>query len=99
MSEQGRATPNPGRDIVPTNSYVNSCIPPFRIDSGAPWDVFSDSIQGHPNSLVSRDMRMASTKRLLPTGECWCGCSAETAIGSFFLPGHDKSAESAVISV
>ena len=42
---------------------------------------------------------MASTKRLLPTGECWCGCGAETAIGSFFLPGHDKTAESAVISV
>ena len=42
---------------------------------------------------------MASTKRLLPTGDCWCGCGAETAIGSFFLPGHDKTAESAVISV
>ena len=42
---------------------------------------------------------MGSTKRLLPTGECWCGCGAETAIGSFFLQGHDKTAESAVISV
>ena len=42
---------------------------------------------------------MASTKRLLPTGECWCSCGAETAIGSFFLPGHDKTTESAVISV
>ena len=42
---------------------------------------------------------MASTERLLPTGECWCGCGAETAIGSFFLSGHDKTAESAVISV
>ena len=42
---------------------------------------------------------MASTKRLLPTGECWCGCGAETAIGASFLPGHDKAAESAVISV
>ena len=37
--------------------------------------------------------------RLLPTGECWCGCDEETGIGSFFLPGHDKVAESAVISV
>ena len=44
-------------------------------------------------------MRMASTERLLPTGECQCGCGAETAIGWFFLPGHDKTAESAVISV
>ena len=42
---------------------------------------------------------MASSKRLLPTGECWCGCGAETSIGSFFLPGHDKAAESAVISL
>ena len=42
---------------------------------------------------------MASTKRLIPTGDCCCGCGAETAIGAFFLPGHDKAAESAVISV
>ena len=42
---------------------------------------------------------MTSTERLLPTGECWCGRGAETTIGSFFLPGHDKIAESAVISV
>ncbi len=42
---------------------------------------------------------MALTKRLIPTGECWCGCGAEAAIGSFFLPGHDKAAESAVIAV
>ena len=34
---------------------------------------------------------MASTKRLIPTGDCWCGCGAETAIGAFFLPGHDKA--------
>ena len=42
---------------------------------------------------------MASSKRLLPTGGCWCGCGVDTSIGSFFLPGHDKTAESAVISV
>jgi hypothetical protein len=35
--------------------------------------------------------------RLLPTGECWCGCGTETPIGSFFAAGHDKVAESAVI--
>lgn len=35
--------------------------------------------------------------RLLPTGECWCGCGTETPIGSFFAAGHDKLAESAVI--
>ncbi len=37
--------------------------------------------------------------RLLPTGECWCGCGKDVARGSFFLPGHDKKAESAVILV
>lgn len=37
------------------------------------------------------------TGRLLPTGECWCGCGVETPIGSFFAAGHDKVAESAVI--
>ncbi len=58
-----------------------------------------DSIQGHANSLFSGDMRMASTKRLLPTGECWRGCGAETALGSFFLTGHDETAGSAVILV
>ena len=42
---------------------------------------------------------MASTVACWPTGECWCGCGIDTAIGSFFLPGHDKTAESAVISV
>ena len=42
---------------------------------------------------------MVSTKRLLPTGECWCGYGAETATGSFFLAAHDKAAESAAISV
>jgi len=36
-------------------------------------------------------------RRLLPTGECWCGCGTETPIGSFFAAGHDKVAESAVI--
>ena len=35
--------------------------------------------------------------RLLPSGECWCGCGAETPVGSFFAAGHDKVAESAVI--
>lgn len=35
--------------------------------------------------------------RLLPTGECWCGCGAETPVESFFAAGHDKVAESAVI--
>lgn len=37
--------------------------------------------------------------KLIPTGECWCGCGQDARRGSFFLPGHDKKAESAVILV
>ena len=42
---------------------------------------------------------MTATQRLLPTGKCWCGCQGESKIGSFFLPGHDRAAESFVIKV
>lgn len=34
--------------------------------------------------------------RLMPTGECWCGCGTQTKAGSFFAPGHDKRAEAHV---
>ena len=44
-------------------------------------------------------MNISPRSRLLPTGECWCGCGRETRIGSFFRAGHDKTAESAVIAV
>jgi hypothetical protein len=37
--------------------------------------------------------------KLIPTGECWCGCGQEASRGAFFAPGHDKTAESAVIKV
>ena len=50
-------------------------------------------------AVLRRQLKMDSSERLLPTGECWCGCGTDTAIGSFFLSGHDKTAESAVISV
>lgn len=36
---------------------------------------------------------------LIPTGECWCGCGESTGIGAFFVPGHDKRAESAIVKV
>ena len=36
--------------------------------------------------------------RLIPTGECWCGCGAEVSLGSFFARGHDKTAEAALIA-
>lgn len=38
-------------------------------------------------------------QRLLPTGSCFCGCGATTAIGSFFSRGHDKTAEAALLAV
>ena len=34
--------------------------------------------------------------RIMPTGECFCGCGATTSIGSYFLQGHDRRAESKV---
>ena len=57
-----------------------------------------NEVQAHKGPL-RKEHGMTSSKRLLPTGECWCGCGAETSIGSFFLPGHDKAAEAAVISL
>jgi len=38
-------------------------------------------------------------RRLIPTGDCWCGCGQETELGKFFRSGHDKIAEAAVIRV
>ncbi len=37
--------------------------------------------------------------RLIPTCKCWSGCGKETEYGSFFLPDHDKVAESAVLLI
>ena len=42
-------------------------------------------------------MAKTSWARPLPVGECWCGCGETTDARSFFLPGHDKRAESMVI--
>jgi hypothetical protein len=36
---------------------------------------------------------------LVPTGECWCGCDSAVGPESFFAPGHDKIAESAVVNL
>lgn len=43
-------------------------------------------------------MPSKTSYRPLPTGFCWCGCGRETPVGSFFAPGHDKVAESRIIS-
>ena len=48
-------------------------------------------------SLGMPSRKQSKERRLLPTGECWCGCETEIPIGSFFAAGHDKVAESAVI--
>jgi hypothetical protein len=39
------------------------------------------------------------TPRLIPTGNCWCGCGKEIGLGKFFAPGHDKVAEAALIAL
>ncbi|MCG3041044.1 hypothetical protein ACLIYM_06940 [Streptomyces fenghuangensis] len=35
---------------------------------------------------------------LAPTGACWCGCGTPVGTGSFFAPGHDKTAEAALLA-
>lgn len=40
---------------------------------------------------------MPGKSRVLPSGECWCGCEAEVPIGKFFVSGHDRRAESWLI--
>ena len=42
---------------------------------------------------------MTSKPRLIPTGNCWCGCGREVGLGKFFAQGHDKVAEAALIAV
>lgn len=34
-----------------------------------------------------------------PTGECWCGCGEETSAEAYFVPGHDRRAEAAIVKV
>ncbi len=36
---------------------------------------------------------------LVPTGKCWCGCGEPAGRGAFFLSGHDRRAEAAVVKV
>lgn len=43
-------------------------------------------------------MTAAEHPRLLPTGNCWCGCGEEVALGAFFARGHDKVAEAALLA-
>ncbi|MFE0373933.1 hypothetical protein [Streptomyces tendae] len=38
-------------------------------------------------------------KRLLPTGDCFCGCGGEAGIGRWFMLGHDITAAGALRAV
>jgi hypothetical protein len=42
---------------------------------------------------------MPKRERVMPTGECWDGCGAEVARGSFFAIGHDRRAEGMLIKM
>jgi hypothetical protein len=46
-----------------------------------------------------RPTKKALMTTLLPTGECWCGCGESVGRGAFFVPGHDKRAEAAIVKV
>lgn len=52
-----------------------------------------------PKKVVLESVpRMRGTlKRLIPDGWCWCGCGREVRLGSFFAPGHDRKAVTAVL--
>ena len=39
------------------------------------------------------------TPEPIATGLCWCGCGNEPKSGAFFLPGHDRAAEAAVVTL
>jgi hypothetical protein len=49
-------------------------------------------------SMTGKDEPLRK-RRLIPTGDCWCGCGQETELGKFFRSGHDKIAEAAVIRI
>jgi hypothetical protein len=93
--------------VPPTGSVTGS----VKTESGSidhPLFHFSILTSLSLNGILGYNARMSSkvpsevtkmTVRLLPTGKCWCGCGHDVARGSFFLPGHDKKAEAAVILV
>lgn len=43
-------------------------------------------------------MTSTNLPRLIPTGNCWCGCGEPVGLGSFFARGHDKVAEAALLA-
>ena len=54
------------------------------------------SITKRPSSFPAR--RGSGTRRAVtPTGKCWCGCGEATEPEAFFLPGHDRKAEAALV--
>ena len=42
---------------------------------------------------------MATPETAEPTGSCWCGCGKTVRYGSYFAPGHDKTAEAAFLAI
>ncbi len=35
----------------------------------------------------------------VPGTKCWCGCGSEPKEGAFFMPGHERAAEGAVVQL
>lgn len=46
---------------------------------------------------MKKQMKSGTMARVTPNGKCWCGCGEATAEDKFFLPGHDRAAEAAII--
>lgn len=48
---------------------------------------------------MQADEASSQALRLIPTGTCWCGCEQNAARGAFFVQGHDKRAEAALVAI
>ena len=56
--------------------------------------LFFGSIQLKRKKMMSR-----GTGKAQPTGLCWCGCGGKTNAGKYFIPGHDRKAEAALVKM
>jgi hypothetical protein len=54
---------------------------------------------GHTAPVASPDVTQTKRTRLLPTGNCFCGCGGEAEIGRWFVRGHDITAAAALRAV
>ena len=81
---------------IPTESGSGEQLLLYVHDDGCHAFVDTGLLQQDPtpDRIVISPRRMPPNgRRLMPTGECWCGCGKEPAyLSSFFVPGHERKA-------